>query len=236
MKLRAGLVGAALLFSCVLAACGRGEEEAGETDPTEKLPAKYKSHEPVARPDFAEAAKSATFQQAIRDAAALLGSEPQPLESPEHGAIAGGVSFQAPHEKVEGLLRKAHGEFLARGFFLFRHDNNFGLDGRPDHVGLLPTTDKYAVIATLETNGVNYEIGTAGVIAWLKDLEREQPFVLTAVGLDHLEGHFTTPVRDPKALARRMYEFCPDIVQQGVGSVAKLADEVKKGTLYFWWD
>jgi hypothetical protein len=34
-----------------------------------------------------------------------------------------------------------------------------------------------------------------------------------------------------------MYEFCPDIVGQGVGSVAGLAKELNKSQkFYFWWD
>jgi hypothetical protein len=34
-----------------------------------------------------------------------------------------------------------------------------------------------------------------------------------------------------------MYEFCPDIVDQGVGTVARLAQELSKSRkLYFWWD
>jgi hypothetical protein len=33
-----------------------------------------------------------------------------------------------------------------------------------------------------------------------------------------------------------MYEFCPDIVEQGVGDLPKLEEELKKGKFYFWWD
>jgi hypothetical protein len=45
------------------------------------------------------------------------------------------------------------------------------------------------------------------------------------------------PVKKPAALAKRMYDFCPDIVDQGVGDVKELAAELKRtGKLYFWWD
>ncbi len=57
-----------------------------------------------------------------------------------------------------------------------------------------------------------------------------------AAGFDYMEGFFTAPVKDPEALARRMYQFCPDIVDQGVGTVNKLARELRNGSLYFWWD
>jgi hypothetical protein len=60
--------------------------------------------------------------------------------------------------------------------------------------------------------------------------------LLTGIGFDYMEGHLTSPVKDAQALAQRMYAFCPDIVDQGVGDIDKLADALKKCTLYFWWD
>jgi hypothetical protein len=206
-------------------------------DPTEKLPARFKITEPVPLPDFTEAANAEEFQQAIMEAAAMLGSQPQALRSPGEGKeLAGGVSFAVPARKLEAILRDAHERFLAKGFYLFRYDQNFNIDSRPDKVGLLPTSDKYAVMAAMETNGDNYNIGTAGVIGWMKEMEQEQPFILTGIGFDYMEGHFTSPVRDARSMADRMYVFCPDIVDQGVGDLNKLAAELKSGKVYFWWD
>ncbi|HET9220606.1 MAG TPA: DUF4253 domain-containing protein [Terriglobia bacterium] len=214
-----------------------GSERTVANDPTETLPAKYKTQEPVEQPDFRGDAESPEFQQAIMEASSLLGAQPQPLVSPgERENIPGGVSFDVPGDKVGTLLHDTHLQFLAKGYYLFRYEQNFGLGDRTDKVGLLPTTDKYAVMAVMETNGDNYNIGTSGVIAWMKDLEKDQPFVLTGIGFDYMEGHLSAPVKDAEGLARRMYEFTPDIVDQGVGSVDKLADELEKGTLYFWWD
>jgi hypothetical protein len=228
---------AAIVAVVLVGGCDRPDEsgvESGE-DPTEKLPAKYKTQAPVAGPDFREAAKAPAFQQAIKDVGALLGAPPRPLDTPaEDRDLSGGVSFDVPQDKIQGILRKTHADFLAKGFYVFRYDQGFGRD--PDKVGLLPTNDKYEVIAAMGTNGDNYNISTAGVIAWLKDLEVDQPFVLTGIGFDYLEGHFTSKVKNPNAVARRMYEFCPDIVHQGVNSVGNLAKEVRKDTLYFWWD
>jgi hypothetical protein len=92
-------------------------------------------------------------------------------------------------------------------------------------------------MAAMGTNAANYDKDTKALIAWLRVLEREQPFELTGVGYDFLSGRFTSPVKDPVGLAKRMYAFCPDIVDQGVGSVEALAAALRReGTLYFWWD
>lgn len=206
-------------------------------DPTESLPARFKTEDRPPKPDFSAAAADPRFQQARNEAAALLGARPQPLTlNYQGGEVAGGVSFDVPHDKAENILLQAHTDFLDKGFYLFRYEQSFGIGGDPDKVGLLPTGDKYAVMAAMDTNGDNYGIGAAGVIAWMKELEAEQPYVLTGIGFDYMEGRFTTPLKDPSGLAERMYQFCPDIVDQGVGSVGKLAEELQKGALYFWWD
>jgi hypothetical protein len=223
-----------ILVSC---ATQNAPETSALSDPTESLPARFKTQDPVPKPDFTAAAASPEFQQAIQDAAALLGSQPQPMRSePEGEEVPGGVSFDVPRKKVEAALRRAHTDFLAKGFYLFRYVQNFDLRGEPDKIGLLPTTDPFAVMATMSTNGDNFNIGTAGVIAWMKELSEEQPYILTGIGFDYMEGYLTTPVKDADGLAKRVYQFCPDIVDQGVESVSKLALELEKNTLYFWWD
>ena len=62
------------------------------------------------------------------------------------------------------------------------------------------------------------------------------PAVMTR---DVLEYDLPAPVRheDAMALALEQYAFCPDIVDQGCGSVGYLADTLAKSTKwYFWWD
>jgi hypothetical protein len=226
-----------IVATLVFASCSKPSPvEAG--DPTDGLPARFKEQKPVPKPDFTDAAQSPEFQQAIKDAAALFATQPHALRAEsDDSEVKGGVAFDVPSKTLESVLRKAHTDFLARGFYLFRYDQNFNVQNLPDKVGLLPTTDPYAVMALMDTNGDNYNIGTDGVIAWMKELQQEQPFILTGIGFDYMEGYLTSPVKDPDALAKRMYQFCPDIVDQGIGSVRALARDLRTvGTLYFWWD
>jgi hypothetical protein len=237
MKARDVLMYIALASALALAGCGKSPADTESDDPLAGLPPDCKIPESVVKPDFTDAAKNPRFQQAIKEAAALLGAEPKPLTSDADGEeVAGGVSFDVPRKKIEPILFKAHTNFLARGFYLFRSDQNFGMNGLPDIVGLLPTTDKFAVMAAMDINGDNCDVGTAGVIAWMRELDEAQSYVLTGIGFNFLEGAFTEPVRDPADLAERMYEFCPNIVDQGTETVGELAKELRRGRLYLWWD
>src|SRR5260221_6234650 len=72
-------------------------------------PAKFKNEEAVPKPDFSGAAKDGKFQEAIQEAARILGAQPQPLKSEaEDEVIKGGVSFDVPHVKIETMLLAMH--------------------------------------------------------------------------------------------------------------------------------
>jgi hypothetical protein len=101
----------------------------------------------------------------------------------------------------------------------------------------MPTKEWADLIAAFQTNGANYDLMPAGVVKWLKELEQRHPFKLTGGGFEWLEGRFLQPVSKTRKLAHQMYEFCPDIVDQGIGSVKDLARALEKdGTFFFWWD
>jgi len=140
-------------------------------------------------------------------------------------------------KKAQAFLDRNHEAYLQKGCYVVVNEQHFGIGNTPDTLLILPTTDKYAVMVFTEVSGPNYEIDNTLVIKWMKRLERTHPYLLTGCGVDFLSGRFKSKVADPKALARSMYEFCPDIVDQGTGSLEALAGELARNKeLYFWWD
>ncbi len=180
----------------------------------------------IEAPDFDRAAQSAEFQSAVRGLSEICGAEPNPLLP----GYKGGVSFSLPAHQIKEILQKEHWEYMNVGFYLFECQFE-------QQIGLLPTTDKYDVIAVMQTNAVNVNLGTRDIVDWLREFEKEQRFELTGIGSDFLSGKFTGELRDSKKIAIRLRKFCPDLVDQGTGSVAGLALELKKTKRFFlWWD
>src|SRR5262245_58526672 len=107
-------VGVCLVIALVLLSCSRPEplEQQADPDPTASLPAKFKTPERPEKPDFSSAAEDPKYQQAIREASALLGASPQSLRDPaEDKEVEGGVSFDVPQDKIEPILLQAHTDF-----------------------------------------------------------------------------------------------------------------------------
>ncbi len=182
----------------------------------------------------------ADFPGAVRALERLADANSAPLvvqDSEGKNVPTTGVVVPAEAKRAEGLVAAAQDRFLARGFYLFRVAQHFGINGHPDTLALYPSRDRYAILRLIGTNGTNYDIGPDSIVAWLTGLERDQPFVLTGIGFDWVSGRFTTPITDPESLARRFNAFCPDIVTQGTSTVAVLARELERsGELYCWWD
>lgn len=173
----------------------------------------------------------ADFAGAVAALEALAADSAEPLM----GGIDG-VSVGVPATVAEGIVAAAHDSFLARGFYLFVAEKHYGFR-QPDRLALFARADRYEIMGAMGTNGANYGIDTDSIARWLRALERDHPFVLDGIGFDWIGGRFTADIADPGALARRFYDFCPDIVDQGTGTVRALARELaRERRLYCWWD
>ncbi|MBD2654062.1 DUF4253 domain-containing protein [Synechocystis sp. FACHB-383] len=70
-----------------------------------------------------------------------------------------------------------------------------------------------------QTNGINYDITTEDLIAKLQQWDGQYGIEITEVAFDSLIVHFKKLPADLAALAREIYEFCPDVIDQGFGCI-----------------
>ena len=166
-------------------------------------------------------AKDQQYEQAATDLGRLLGVPRRSL-----AGVKGGFVFQLTAAKARSLkLEKLHSDFLKRGCYVLSIDP--ADDGR---IAILPTTDKYAVVAAMKTSGVNWNRSTADIVRWLRRLEKTQLFILTGISGEHVGGRFTTRVRQPAKLAEEIMMFSPDVAD------VELEDELRKtGKFTCWW-
>ena len=218
-----GLLGLVALY---LVRSGTAETGASDSPPPIAVPADF-----VVPPNFPAAVRALETLVGNR-AVQLTVLDSMGLSRRTHGASVG-----VPTEQADSFIADAQRAFRDKGFLLFRHEPHYGINGRPDEIALLPIRDQYDAVRLVGTNGANFDLRTGAVVNWLRELERDAPFVLTGIGYDHVEGRFLSPLADPDAVAERLYAFCPDIVNQGTGSVRELAIELRRlNTFFCWWD
>jgi hypothetical protein len=102
---------------------------------------------------------------------------------------------------------------------------------------LFPTPDKFAVIAAVGTEGANYSVQSPDVIAWLRNLEKLNPFALCYCAHDLVGGDFLGPVKSAKKLAAQIAEFCPSCLDEGLETTEELARAFSKSKAFLLrWD
>jgi len=171
---------------------------------------------------LATAAKAPQYLAAVADLEKLCGIGPKAMND-----VVGGFTGRiAPAKKKSFKFPKVHDDFLKRGCYVFMPDED-----ELTRVAVLPTTDQFAVVQAVGTEAPNYDITTKQIVAWLRKLAKDQPFVLTTVNAEYLGGRFTTKVKDVDELVWRMLDFCPDLENP-----VELEKDLRKGTLWLWWD
>jgi len=145
-----------------------------------------------------------------------------------------GIQSVTTEKNARKILKEYQDKFISEGKYIFiceHSDNEY-------HVGLVGTTsDPYKIMEFAETNGVNYEIATKDIIAKCKQWNKEFGIRLLSIGFDFCECEIENKDIDYKKLSNEVYQFCPDVVEQGTETVELLEREIKRtGRIFLWWD
>jgi len=82
----------------------------------------------------------------------------------------------------------------------------------------------FAAIRKAETGGPNYGVYTDDIIARLTQWQALCDFTVTDAGRDTVDITFNTLPKDMDAFVKDLYEFCPDLVDQGTGCVDEMVE------------
>jgi hypothetical protein len=146
-----------------------------------------------------------------------------------------GISFKAQETEAGRLVLTLKDLLYEKGYLIYISESNFGHS--PDEVSILKSQDQFDILLAEETNGINYGIENKDVIAKLRQWHEQYPFRIIGADFDYMEAIFLTPPSDLEEFSKELYGFCPDVVDQGTGSIEKLVEEIKNsGVLYLWWD
>lgn len=97
--------------------------------------------------------------------------------------------------------------------------------------------NQFDILRIAASDAINYGMETGDLIAHLQRWDLDFGIDIYAAQTDSVQLRLRSKPRNIKAFAEEVYEFCPDIVDQGIGSVAALAAEIEKsGEVYLWWD
>jgi hypothetical protein len=184
-------------------------------------------------PKDLELARQAGFADSTVKVLFRHGSDLRRLQDVSGRPVAG-VTVAVPESRVKEAMRTLQ-TALGGAHVVFRSEQNFGHGS--DRVAVLRSSDRYDALRTMGTNGTNYDIHTESIITRLRQWDRRYGLILVGAGFDWVEVELRRVPADWMSLAREVFKFCPDVVEQGTLTVAALAAEMTRSrTIYLWWD
>jgi hypothetical protein len=82
----------------------------------------------------------------------------------------------------------------------------------------------FSAIRTAHTGGPNYGLDTDAIIARLTAWQSLCSFTVVGAEGDAVDIQFESLPKDMDAFVRDLYEFCPDLVDQGTGCLHEFLD------------
>lgn len=149
--------------------------------------------------------------------------------------IAPGIAVTVPEDKSDCILFTLRRKLTPLKYMAFVVEMNAAL--KVDKIGILKGTDKYEILRIMHTDGDEYDISNQDVIDRLKEWEKIASFDITGADSDWVEIEFKTLPKDLTAFAEEVYDFSPDAVDEGPGTVEGLIKEIQKTKrLFLLWD
>jgi hypothetical protein len=134
--------------------------------------------------------------------------------------------------KILKFVAENKSKFQERNYNVFVFDS-----GEGNYLSVIKGKSDIEVLKWRQTNGINCDIDNDSIISKLQEWKSKIDFILLGAGMDWLQIQFTSQVAYLDEFAKDVYEFCPDIVDQGIDDFEKLAPEIKKmNGVFLWWD
>ena len=96
---------------------------------------------------------------------------------------------------------------------------------------------QFDILRIAASDAVNFDMVTEDLIRKLQAWDATLGVDIFHAETDTIQLRLKSLPADLLAFAQDVYEFCPDVVDQGVGSVQKLAEDIRtSGAVFLWWD
>lgn len=143
-----------------------------------------------------------------------------------------GISFKIAESKSDEILSKFKESLKAHGYILFFSERDFE---KETTISVIQSTDQLDIIRFQKTDGINYDVLHADVIQKLKEWDTRFGIDIIGADYDWVDLRVQVPEDSISAFSKEVYEFCPDSVEQGMGTVEALEQSIRDFQRLFLW-
>jgi hypothetical protein len=190
---------------------------------------------PFTPPDFSRAARRPAFREAVKNFTRRFGKPVRHLFQEDAEPLP---VFTLTPDEAERVVSREQAGLMKKSVFVCRTREPYPAPPARRggaHVALFPTGDVFEVLAVAGTGG-GFE-GAGAAVTRLRRIAADDPFRLTFISEDTVEGEFLRPPKDATTLAERIEALCPGSAADDDDDFSGLAKRLKKSRrLFLWWD
>lgn len=145
-----------------------------------------------------------------------------------------GIVVTVPQQKTEDVLKGLRAKLKQKKCMAFVVEFNDSI--KSDKIGVIRGADPYDILRVMHTNGEEEDISHEDIIEMLKGWETGASFEIIGAENYWVELEFKTLPRSLETFAEEVYDFCPNTVDEGAGTVSALIKELRDTKrLFLWW-
>lgn len=149
--------------------------------------------------------------------------------------MVNGLTVSVPRNRSEQVLWSLRDKLKPLKYMAFIVEINNAL--KIDKIGIIKGIDQYDILRVMYTNGEDDDVSHEEVIEKLKGWGKRFTFEIIGAENDWVEIEFRIMPRDLKVFADEIYDFSPDTVDEGTGSLSALIKEIDTTKrLMLWWN
>jgi hypothetical protein len=156
-----------------------------------------------------------------------------------YDSIVPGIRYIAvEQQRAYDIVEQYFDSVKRSGKYIYMTNISLDESYRPYYdIVIVPETDQFEIIRLSKVEPVNYNLTNLDVVNWFKDKQREFEFDIIVADVDRIEAVISTEPTCYKRLANDIYQFCPDVIDQGHGDMDELIKYLKENRrMWFWWD
>lgn len=152
--------------------------------------------------------------------------------------VAGVFGNPIARKHADTILRELRGK-LPPGYVAFVGTTTWHGKFKPNGVELVvgPGESQMDIVRLAQTDACNYDMDTEALVERLAKYDEQVGIDITHAETDAIDFDLCKLPEDIESFAADLYEFCPDLIDQGFGSIPALISEIKSHKkICLWWD
>jgi hypothetical protein len=144
-----------------------------------------------------------------------------------------GIYTETTEEKGIEFVKKLKEKYRENGYLIFV----FETEDDKKNVAVIKGNNDLDILKYRRTDGINYDIDNEDLVKKISEWKTKYGLIVIGCSRDWLQVEFDKMPTDLDAFTKEVYEFCPDSVDQGVGTIEKLKEAIKEMRgVWLWWD